>query len=68
MALTSTEISTIVSASTMVIGLVEKYGAEAWTTIQQAVETSLSSDGPTDQQIADMYAKCVADNQAIQDS
>ncbi|ACI52183.1 hypothetical protein Gdia_2438 [Gluconacetobacter diazotrophicus PA1 5] len=61
-------IAALVSASGTIIALVEKYGPEAWTTIKNAVENTTSSTGPTDADIAAIYAKCQADNDAIQAS
>ncbi|GCE79527.1 hypothetical protein [Komagataeibacter oboediens] len=62
------ELSAIVSGATTVIGLIEKYGPEAWTTIVQAVEQTKSGTGPTASDIEAIYAKCKADNAAIQAS
>ena len=62
------EISAIVNGASTVISLIEKYGPDAWTTIKTAVEDTVSSGGPSAADIEAIYAKCKADNAAIQAS
>lgn len=62
------EISAIVNGASTVISLIEKYGPDAWTTIKTAVEDTVSSGGPSAADIEAIYAKCKADNTAIQAS
>lgn len=66
MALSTAEIGEILSAASSAVGLIEKYGEDAWETIKTAVETTKASGGPTAAQIDAIYQKCVADNAAIQ--
>ena len=63
-----TEIGAIASAASAVLALIEKYGPEAWVTIKEAVETTKSTTGPTLAEIEAIYARCKADNAAIQAS
>ena len=62
------EIGAIASAASTVLALIEKYGPEAWATVKEAIETSKSTTGPTLAEIEAIYAKCKADNAAIQAS
>ncbi|MBE7619330.1 hypothetical protein NO263_09905 [Gluconacetobacter entanii] len=64
----ATEIGAIASAASAVLALIEKYGPDVWTTIKEAVETSTSTTGPTVAEIEAIYARCKADNAAIQAS
>ena len=61
-------LNAIVNGTSLVLGLIEKYGPEAWTTIETAVEDTVSSGGPTTADIEAIYAGCKADNAAIQAS
>ncbi len=61
-------IAAILGATGTIISLIEKYGPEAWTTIKEAVENTTSSTGPTMADIEAIFAKCQADNDAIQAS
>ncbi|RBM07744.1 hypothetical protein [Novacetimonas cocois] len=62
------EIGAIASAASAVLALIEKYGPEAWETIREAVETTTSGTGPSVAQVEAIYARCRADNAAIQAS
>ncbi|MCE2578010.1 hypothetical protein [Gluconacetobacter entanii] len=62
------EIGAIASAASAVLALIEKYGPEAWATIKKAVENTKSTTGPALTEIKAIYAKCKADNSAIQAS
>ncbi|MBY4639241.1 hypothetical protein K6L44_04325 [Gluconacetobacter entanii] len=61
-------LNAIVNGTSLVLGLIEKYGPEAWTTIKTAVEDTVSSGGPIAADIEAIYARCKADNAAIQAS
>ncbi|GBR56374.1 hypothetical protein AA18889_0609 [Acetobacter senegalensis DSM 18889] len=60
------EISTILGVVGTVAGLAEKYGPEVYETVKEALEQSKSKTGPNVADIQDIFAKCKADNTAIQ--
>lgn len=62
------EISAILGVVGTVAGLAEKYGPEVYETVKEALEQSKSKTGPTVADIEAIFAKCKADNTAIQDS
>lgn len=62
------EISAILGVVSTVGGLAEKYGPEIYETVKDAIEQSKSGTGPTVADIEAIFAKCKADNEAIQAS
>lgn len=66
--MTPAEISAVLGVVATVVGLAEKYGPEVYETVTSALEQSKSKTGPTADQIAALFAKCTADNAAIQAS
>ncbi|CEF53240.1 hypothetical protein [Acetobacter ghanensis] len=66
--MTAAEISAILGIVGTVVSLAEKYGPEAYNTVLSAIEQSKSGTGPSDADIAAIFAKCQADNTAIQAS
>lgn len=60
------EISAILGVVGTVVSLAEKYGPQAYDTVVSAIEQSRSGTGPSDADIAALFAKCQADNAAIQ--
>lgn len=64
--MTAAEISAILGVVGTVITLAEKYGPEAYETVLSAIEQSKSGTGPTTAEIEAIFAKCKADNAAIQ--
>ncbi|MFT8469172.1 MAG: hypothetical protein ABF976_11305 [Acetobacter syzygii] len=64
--MTAAEISAILGVVGTVVSLAEKYGPQAYDTVLNAIEQSRNSTGPTDADIAAIFAKCQADNAAIQ--
>ncbi|MDN7351030.1 hypothetical protein [Acetobacter senegalensis] len=62
------ELSAILGVVTTVAGLAEKYGPEVYETVKSALEQSRSSTGPTGDDLKALFAKCQADNAAIQAS
>ena len=69
---TITEAASAASAILAVVGeiveLAEKYGPETYTTVVSAIKQTMSSTGPTVADIEAIFAKCQADNAAIQAS
>lgn len=61
-------ISAILGIAGTVVTLAEKYGPEIYDTVVEAINQSKSSDGPTVAEIEAIFAKCKADNEAIQAS
>ncbi|MCP1212321.1 hypothetical protein [Acetobacter okinawensis] len=66
--MTAAEISAILGVVGTVVSLAEKYGPQAYDTVLSAIEQSRSGTGPSDADIAALFAKCQADNVAIQTS
>lgn len=66
--MTAAEISTILGIAGTLVTLAEKYGPEAYDTVVNMIEQLKSGDGPTAAQIEEIFAKCKADNDAIQAS
>ncbi|WP_025828737.1 hypothetical protein [Acetobacter okinawensis] len=66
--MTAAEISAILGVVGTVVSLAEKYGPQAYDTVMSAIEQSRSGTGPSDADIAALFAKCQADNVAIQAS
>lgn len=64
--MTAAEISAILGVVGTVVSLGEKYGPQAYDTVLNAIEQSRNGTGPTDADIAAIFAKCQADNAAIQ--
>lgn len=64
--MTAAEISAILGVVGTVVTLAEKYGPEAYDTVVSALEQSKSGTGPTTAEIEAIFAKCKADNAAIQ--
>mgnify|MGYP001265807150 len=64
--MTAAEISAILGVVGTVVSLAEKYGPQAYDTVVSAIEQSRSGTGPSDADIAALFAKCQADNAAIQ--
>lgn len=64
--MTAAEISAILGVVGTVVTLAEKYGPEAYETVLSAIEQSKSGTGPTTAEIEAIFAKCKADNAAIQ--
>ena len=62
------EISAILGVVGTVVELAEKYGPEVYETVKQAIEQSKSKTGPSVEDIQAIFAKCKADNAAIQAS
>lgn len=62
----ATEISAIMGVVGTVAGLAEKYGPEVYETVKEALEQSKSKTGPSVADIQTIFAKCQADNAAIQ--
>lgn len=62
------EISVILGIVGTVVTLAEKYGPEVYETVIQAINQTKSKDGPTIADIEAIFAKCKADNDAIQAS
>ena len=60
--------SAILAVVGEVVGLAEKYGPETYTTVVNAIQQTMSSTGPTVADIEAIFAKCQADNAAIQAS
>ena len=60
------EISAILGVVGTVAGLAEKYGPEVYETVKEALEQSKSKTGPSITEIQAIFAKCKADNTAIQ--
>ncbi|WP_349934548.1 hypothetical protein [Acetobacter sp. A11-2] len=60
------ETSAILGVVTTVAGLAERYGPEVYETVKQAIEQSKSKTGPSVADIQAIFAKCKADNAAIQ--
>ena len=60
------EISAILGVVGTVVELAEKYGPEVYETVKQAIEQSKSKTGPSVADIQAIFAKCKADNAAIQ--
>ena len=60
------EISAILGVVGTVVELAEKYGPEVYETVKQAIEQSKSKTGPNVADIEAIFAKCKADNAAIQ--
>ncbi|OUI97613.1 hypothetical protein [Acetobacter sp. DsW_54] len=66
--MTAAEISVILGIVGTVVSLAEKYGPEAYDTVLSAIAQSKSGTGPSDADIAALFAKSQADNAAIQAS
>ena len=64
--MTAAEISTILGIAGTLVTLAEKYGPEAYDTVVNMIEQLKSGDGPTAAEIEALFAKCKADNDAIQ--
>ena len=64
--MTTSEISAILGVVGTVAGLAEKYGPEVYETVREALEQSKSKTGPSVEDIKAIFAKCKADNAAIQ--
>jgi hypothetical protein len=64
--MTAAEISAILGVVGTVVTLAEKYGPEAYDTVVSALQQSKSGTGPTTAEIEAIFAKCKADNAAIQ--
>lgn len=62
------EISAILGVVSTVGVLAEKYGPEIYETVKDAIEQSKNGTGPTVADIEAIFAKCKADNEAIQAS
>ncbi|ASC05605.1 hypothetical protein S101468_01347 [Acetobacter pasteurianus subsp. pasteurianus] len=62
------EASAILGVVGAVAGLAEKYGPEVYETVKQAIEQSKSKTGPSVADIQAIFAKCKADNAAIQEA
>lgn len=60
------ELGAILDVVGTVVELAEKYGPEVYETVKQAIEQSKSKTGPTVADIEAIFAKCKADNAAIQ--
>lgn len=67
---TVTEVATVATAILGVVGevaaLAEKYGPETYATVISAIQQTMSSTGPSVADIEAIFAKCQADNAAIQ--
>lgn len=59
-------ITAIVGVAGTVLELAEKYGPEVYDTVINAIEQTKSGTGPTTAEIEAIFAKCKADNEAIQ--
>ena len=64
--MTAAEISAILGVVGTVVTLAEKYGPETYDTVVSALQQSKSGTGPTTAEIEAIFAKCKADNAAIQ--
>lgn len=59
-------ITAIIGVAGTVLELAEKYGPEVYDTVINAIEQTKSGTGPTAAEIEAIFAKCKADNEAIQ--
>ena len=66
MGLNTTGVGLAISAISTVVGLAEKYGTEIYDTVIDAIKELKSTTGPTTAEIDAIFAKCKADNDAIQ--
>ena len=59
-------ISAILGVAGTVFELAEKYGPEIYETVISAINQTKSGTGPTTAELEAIFAKCKADNEAIQ--
>lgn len=64
----ATEIGLAISAISTISGLAEKFGPDIYDTVIGAIKALKSTSAPTTAEIEAIFAKCKADNDAIQAS